>query len=152
MADLLLIKPSKHLHEQIKKLVKQNGSILKNQSLSSEDYEFLNSLEDEPKIPETFDDLHTFNSVNDNYMKIDDLKLLCASDDVSLHDFVRGSTICVPENKVPERNPELEKRCQQLQREQENRMYRDMTKNVDSVRRTHPEDSIGYQSNFIILN
>lgn len=33
-----------------------------------------------------------------------------------------------------------------LRREQEEREYKAMTKNVDNVRVRHPDDSIGYQS------
>lgn len=50
------------------------------------------------------------------------------------------------------RNPELEARVQRLKKEQEDREYRAMTKNVDTVRMRHPDDSIGYQSEGILLS
>lgn len=153
MADLLLIKPSKQLQNQLKKLSCKNKSNDPNEYiLTSEDYEFLNSLNEDVEEIKKFDDLKTYDveKISDGCLRINDLKNLTQdlndNDYISLHDLVRDSTICVPENKKVERNPELEKRCQKLQRDQENRMYKNMTKNVDTMRVHHPEDTIAYQS------
>ncbi|XP_053678411.1 uncharacterized protein LOC128728791 [Anopheles nili] len=62
-----------------------------------------------------------------------------------LHELLSGSTIRLPENPTQERNPELEARCQRLRKEQADREYQRMTKNVDSVRKHMPEDTISYQ-------
>lgn len=43
------------------------------------------------------------------------------------------------------RDPLLEARIKKLKAEQEEREYRKMTKNVDSVRRYQPDDTIGSQ-------
>lgn len=63
-----------------------------------------------------------------------------------LHELMQGSDVILPKNEYQERNPELEARCQRLRREQEQRMYDQMTKNVDNVRRPQPDESIGAQS------
>lgn len=62
-----------------------------------------------------------------------------------LHELLENSKIFLPKNEVIPRNPELEARCQKLREEQQNREYRNMTKDVDSVRRHLPEDTIAYQ-------
>ncbi|XP_034253446.1 transmembrane protein 199 [Thrips palmi] len=67
------------------------------------------------------------------------------SSGVYLHKLLQGCDIVLPQPPVIERNPELEARVQRLRKEQEDRQYRAMTKNVDTVRMRHPDDSIGYQ-------
>lgn len=62
-----------------------------------------------------------------------------------LHELLETSKIILPQNKLIPRNPELEARCKRLREEQQNREYRSMTKDVDSVRRHMPEDTIAYQ-------
>lgn len=62
-----------------------------------------------------------------------------------LHKLLEGCEIVLPQPPVIERNPELEARIQRLKKEQEEREYKAMTKNVDNVRVRHPDDSIGYQ-------
>jgi len=62
-----------------------------------------------------------------------------------LHELLENSKIILPQNEVIPRNPELEARCKKLREEQQNREYRSMTKDVDSVRRHLPEDTIAYQ-------
>lgn len=62
-----------------------------------------------------------------------------------LHELLEGSKIILPKNEIIPRNPELEARCKKLREEQQNREYRSMTKDVDSVRRHMPEDTIAYQ-------
>ncbi|KAL3290080.1 hypothetical protein HHI36_023449 [Cryptolaemus montrouzieri] len=64
---------------------------------------------------------------------------------VYLHELMEGSEVLLPENSEIPRNPELEKRCQRLKIEQENRKYQNITKNVDNVRKRLPEDTIAYQ-------
>lgn len=64
---------------------------------------------------------------------------------VYLHELLEGSEIVLPKNEEIPRNAELEKRCQKLRAEQQNREYQNMTKNVDGFRRKLPEDTIAYQ-------
>jgi len=47
------------------------------------------------------------------------------------HELLSGCDLFLPEYQEPERNSELEQRCEQLKAEQANREYREMTKNVD---------------------
>lgn len=65
-----------------------------------------------------------------------------------LCDVFDGADFRLPENEIVERNPVLEKRIQRLKREQEQRVYNSMTKNVDSSRKYEPEETISYQSKF----
>lgn len=65
-----------------------------------------------------------------------------------LCDVIDGADFRLPENEVVERNPVLEKRIQRLKREQEQRVYNSMTKNVDSSRKFEPEETISYQCKF----
>ncbi|KAJ8923774.1 hypothetical protein NQ315_010356 [Exocentrus adspersus] len=67
-----------------------------------------------------------------------------SDDKVYIHELIEGSDIILPKNKEVPRNQELEKRCQKLKAQQENRNYYQMTKNVDSSKRKLPEDSFGY--------
>jgi len=64
---------------------------------------------------------------------------------IYLHELLEGSDILLPENEVIKRNPQLEARCVRLRKEQSNRVYRSMTKNVDNVRVKQPEETIAYQ-------
>ncbi|KAF5287244.1 hypothetical protein FQR65_LT12288 [Abscondita terminalis] len=64
---------------------------------------------------------------------------------VYLHELLLGSTILLPKNEEIPRNEELEARCRLLKVQQENREYKAITKNVDNVRKPHPEDTISYQ-------
>lgn len=93
--------------------------------------------------------------VVDKILTIPDLKWLydhCVaenkknSEKVYLHELMEGSEMILPPNEQIPRNPEVEKRCEKLRIEQENERYRNMTKNVDSVRKRLPEDTLGYQS------
>lgn len=63
-----------------------------------------------------------------------------------LHSLLEGSEIVLPKNSEIPRNAELEKRCERLRASQQNKEYSNMTKNVDNIRRKHPEDTISYQS------
>uniref|UniRef100_A0A1A9W2U4 Endoplasmic reticulum-based factor for assembly of V-ATPase n=1 Tax=Glossina brevipalpis TaxID=37001 RepID=A0A1A9W2U4_9MUSC len=62
-----------------------------------------------------------------------------------LNDILEISSLELPQNEIIERNPVLEARCQRLRKEQENREYAKMTKNVDSTYKHYPEDTIAYQ-------
>ncbi|XP_035788002.1 uncharacterized protein LOC118464644 [Anopheles albimanus] len=62
-----------------------------------------------------------------------------------LHVLLADCPLVMPENPVQERNPVLEARCQLLRKQQEERDYNRMTKNVDSIRKHMPEETIGYQ-------
>lgn len=65
-----------------------------------------------------------------------------------LHELLDGAKLILPRNEIIARNPELEARCQRLRREQDDRLYHAMTKNVDNNRRHAPDDTIGYQSKY----
>lgn len=89
-----------------------------------------------------------------NVLKVDDVKWLYAtlkqmrqSDPATpyLHTLLSGCQMELPVNPVQERNPVLEARCQRLRKEQEDREYHRMTKNVDSVRKHMPEETMAYQ-------
>ncbi|XP_053658718.1 transmembrane protein 199 [Anopheles marshallii] len=62
-----------------------------------------------------------------------------------LHTLLNGCQLKLPVNPIQERNPELEARCQRLRKEHEDREYYRMTKNVDSIRKHMPEETISYQ-------
>ncbi|KAL1109959.1 hypothetical protein AAG570_014116, partial [Ranatra chinensis] len=62
-----------------------------------------------------------------------------------IHEILSESEIVLPSPVITPRNPELEARLERLRLEYENREYNAMTKNVDSIRMRHPEDTIGYQ-------
>lgn len=64
---------------------------------------------------------------------------------IFLHDLLKGCLINLPQNQIIPRSEELEKRCQRLKAEQQNKEYNNMTKNVDSLRKKFPEDTISYQ-------
>ncbi|XP_055707821.1 transmembrane protein 199 [Phlebotomus papatasi] len=72
-------------------------------------------------------------------------KRATASEPVYLHELLENCSVLLPENPIIERSPELEKRCETLRKEQENRNYRKMTRNVESYRNHPYEDSISYQ-------
>jgi hypothetical protein len=66
----------------------------------------------------------------------------------SFHDLMIGCDIKFPQPPVEPRNQELEARIQRLKAEQADREYKAMTRNVDTVRRHEPEESIAYQSKY----
>ncbi|KAJ8949637.1 hypothetical protein NQ318_010053 [Aromia moschata] len=66
-----------------------------------------------------------------------------SEDKMYLHELLEGSEIILPKNEEIPRNEELERRCQRLKAEQQNRDYFQMTKNVDRVRKKLPEDTFG---------
>lgn len=67
--------------------------------------------------------------------------------DKHLHEILSRCEVVLPQLKVEPRNPELEARIQKLRKAEEERQYRVMTKNVDSVRVRHPEDTFAAQGN-----
>uniref|UniRef100_A0A6P7GAQ5 Transmembrane protein 199 isoform X1 n=1 Tax=Diabrotica virgifera virgifera TaxID=50390 RepID=A0A6P7GAQ5_DIAVI len=64
---------------------------------------------------------------------------------VYLHEILEGCEIILPKNEEIPRNEELDRRCKQLQAEQANQKYFDITKNVDSRKKVYPEDTVQYQ-------
>jgi len=61
-----------------------------------------------------------------------------------LHEFLQRSKIQIPALPEQERSPELEARCELLRAQQSNREYRDMTRNVDTVKaKESPLSEIG---------
>lgn len=68
-----------------------------------------------------------------------------ASHKIYLHELLKNCTVNLPKNIEVPRSQELEKRCQRLKAQQQNREYNKMTKNVDSIRKKYPEDTIAYQ-------
>lgn len=66
-----------------------------------------------------------------------------------LHELLEGSKLVLPQNEIIERNPVLEARCVRLRRQQDERVYKTMTKNVDCSRTHAPDDTISYQSKCI---
>lgn len=93
-------------------------------------------------------------------LKIEDLKWLnkylkerrkTAKEKVYLHELIDDSDVILPTPKETPRNPELEARIQKLTAQQNAREYQAMTKSIDSVRKFLPEDSVAYQSKYILL-
>lgn len=68
-----------------------------------------------------------------------------------LHELLEGSKLVLPQNEIIERNPELEARCVRLRREQDERSYKTMTKNVDCSRTHAPDDTISYQGEWALI-
>ncbi|WAR03799.1 TM199-like protein [Mya arenaria] len=60
-----------------------------------------------------------------------------------LHELINGCDIHLPDVEKRERNPELERRCQRLQKEQDNREYRRMVHNVDKTSQQQDYFSVG---------
>jgi len=60
-------------------------------------------------------------------------RLIDKNDKKKLSEALQNSNMKLPSPKYPERNPELEARCQKLRRAQEEREYRELTKNVRSL-------------------
>lgn len=82
--------------------------------------------------------------------KLVEKRKLDADFNLYLNELLTGSRLVLPKNEILERNPELEARCVRLRLEQEARVYNAMTKNVDSSRTKLPEDTISYQSKFLL--
>ncbi|XP_063928788.1 transmembrane protein 199 [Zophobas morio] len=124
--------------------------------ITDEDRQFLNTLKLNSKVDIT--KLPLYNEAiildSDKLLNLQDLHWLYSymqkdnedkSEKVYLHNILEGSEIVLPKNSEIPRNAELEKRCERLRASQQNREYNSMTKNVDNVRRKHPEDTISFQ-------
>ncbi|KAK9505179.1 hypothetical protein O3M35_009289 [Rhynocoris fuscipes] len=61
------------------------------------------------------------------------------------HELLTGVEVVLPKPVEKPRDPVLEARIRKLKAEQEEREYRDMTKDVDPVRRFLPDETIGSQ-------
>ncbi|XP_008199027.1 transmembrane protein 199 [Tribolium castaneum] len=124
--------------------------------LTGEDRQFIKSLKLNSKIDITKLPLSEEAIIhkNDKLLNLQDLHWLYdyiqkenegKADKKYLHILLEGSEIILPKNSEIPRNAELEKRCERLRASQQNKAYNNMTKNVDNVRRKHPEDTISYQ-------
>lgn len=126
--------------------------------ITDEDKKFISSLELpeenqswkdlplKPKISLPDDTLLTLQDLHWLFRHIQKENRTCDTNGkVYLHELLEKSEIVFPKNEEIPRNQELEKRCQKLKAEQQNREYQNMTKNVDGFRRKLPEDTISYQ-------
>jgi len=113
--------------------------------------EYLNKIEYNDSMPEMLKRFKKKDTDDENkYLIIDDLKWLLKylegtdneNHTVYLHELLEDSDVVLPDNEVIKRNPQLEARCERLRKNQMNRDYRAMTKNVDNVRVKHPEETI----------
>lgn len=68
-----------------------------------------------------------------------------------LFDLMKGSELLLPKNEVVKRNPVLAERVERLKKEQEEKEYREMTQNVDTSKKHYAEDSLSYQSTFLLF-
>ncbi|GAB0096904.1 uncharacterized protein DMENIID0001_124840 [Sergentomyia squamirostris] len=157
----------KNLPENIAKIC---GRVTKSSLEGVSDYPYVTYTEDEEKLLATAEEFIKNSSAGgreeskkssqnkrpkkDQILTVQDIKWLnkilqekrgSESTDVYLHELLEESTILLPENVTIERNPELEKRCETLRKQQEARMYRKMTKNVENYRNHPYEDSIAFQ-------
>lgn len=120
--------------------------------ITSEECEFLKCLDLDPTEPENPPEDHPDCS-KDSLLTIKDLMWVWSkmqqdkSDSIKihLHELLLGCELIYPQNEEIPRSEELDKRCNLLKRQQENREYKAMTKNIDNIRRTHPENTIAYQ-------
>lgn len=83
-------------------------------------------------------------------LSLDELKQLKAGG-TFLCDVIDTASLVLPQNEFVERNPVLEERIQRLKRDQEQRVYNTMTKNVDTRRKYEPEETISYQCKLLFL-
>lgn len=119
-----------------------------------EDRSFVTTLRlRKPKLP-TLKRVNTSHCISTFFLYLEDLVWLHTQirirnkqtdDKIYLHDLLKGCVVNLPKNEEIPRNKELEKRCQKLKIQQQNKEYSNMTKNVDSVRKKLPEDTISYQ-------
>uniref|UniRef100_A0A182T5G2 Biogenesis of lysosome-related organelles complex 1 subunit 5 n=1 Tax=Anopheles maculatus TaxID=74869 RepID=A0A182T5G2_9DIPT len=122
-------------------------TIAKNEECDASSVEFMQPKED--KLPDTnTDDADaTLLNLGDIKWLYGTLNQLRQTDQAVpyLHALLRGCELKLPQNPIQERNPVLEARCQRLRKEQEDREYHRMTKNVDSIRKHMPEETLSYQ-------
>lgn len=173
----LFIKPSKSLSKFIMSLASEEDIPLGIQNIRSteklditkrkiadnvyllkeEDHVFMESLDisTETTIPIPLpkselpkdDKLLNLEDLHWIYKKIDENNSK-SEDKIYFHEIFEGSQVILPQNVENPRNPELERRCNILKAQQQNRQYKAMTKNVDNVRQRYPEDTIAYQSEY----
>lgn len=125
--------------------------------INYDDQDFIKTLDlISIELSDCFD--NTVIDENDSFLTITDLlwvwnkikeKTKSNGDPVYLHELLEDSAIVLPNNEEIPRNEELDKRCNLLRIQQENREYKAITKNVDNVRKPLPEDTISYQSKCI---
>ncbi|KAK4872050.1 hypothetical protein RN001_016174 [Aquatica leii] len=134
---------------QTSKTLRFNDSLI-----TDDDREFLKSLVLEPVelVKSTFDENPTIKE--NGILNLNDLHWLFQKiqkenlekvDKVYLHEFLLSSEVVLPKNEEIPRNQQLDARCRLLKMQQENREYKAITKNVDNVRKPHPEDTMSYQ-------
>lgn len=86
-------------------------------------------------------DVEAFKWFSENLKKIDG---------PPLHSLLTGDSIILPSPPVVEPSPEYKEKIRKLEQRQKNRDYDNMTKNVDFRRVRLPEDTISYQSKYIL--
>lgn len=93
------------------------------------------------------------NKSAENIVEVDEIMWLQKKlpDGKHLYKILEKCEIILPRPETEVRNPELEARIQLLKKKEEEKRYKSMTKNVDSVRVRHPEDSIAYQGNLCFV-
>ncbi|XP_078036607.1 vacuolar ATPase assembly protein VMA12 [Augochlora pura] len=96
------------------------------------------SKDKESQLFLSLDDIRWLNKYLEDYRRT-------KKENVYLHELLEETDIKLPTPKVTPRNPELEARIKKLKAQQDAREYQAMTKNVDSVRKNYPEDTISYQ-------
>lgn len=119
--------------------------------ITESDRIFLKSLDLDPVALSTYDKENVKNSKV--VLKLSDLIWLSSklreensdNENCYLHDLLWGSEVILPKNEEIPRNKELDARCSLLKIQQENREYKAITKNVDSIMKPLPEDTISYQ-------
>lgn len=65
--------------------------------------------------------------------------------DVHIHTLIERCDIILPSPKIQPRNAQLEARIQKLRRMEEERKYKEMTRNVDPIRARQPDDTVAHQ-------
>jgi predicted esterase YcpF (UPF0227 family) len=98
---------------------------------------------------------HSSAHAGKQYLSIGDIKELYAKmqtmDGVYLNDFMGDSEIVLPTLVVPQRNPELDKRIDELKKNLAQKEYNRMTRDVDLSNRYKPTESLSFQSMLVIL-
>lgn len=130
------IKPSDAIVDFIKNKVEVDES-------SPANIKQIKSNEDVDKCVLLVKDIVWLNKKLSQYRKINE-------DKIYLHELLRDAKVTLPEQKIVPRNPVLDARVKKLIEQEKSRQYANMTKNVDPVRKYHPEDTIAYQSKYDI--
>lgn len=86
-------------------------------------------------------DLEAFKWFNENLRKING---------PPLHTLITGDSIVLPSPPIVEPSPEYKEKIRKLVQRLKNKEYDTMTKNVDFRRVRLPEDTISYQSKYIL--